>query len=120
LTSSEIQAIFDAGSAGICKDEDGDGFRPPEDCDETDPSINPNGIELPGNFVDENCDGNLGDCSPCNEWRNHGEYIRCTSQAINVLVDGGALTEEEGDALVSSAARSDVGKKSFVPPPECQ
>lgn len=119
LSPAEILAIYDAGSAGKCKDEDNDGFRPPDDCDETDAGINPDGLELPGNFVDENCDGDLGDCSPCNTWRNHGEYIRCTSQAVSLLVSGGALTEEEGDALVSSAARSDVGKKSFVPPPEC-
>ena len=36
LSESEIKAIGDAGSAGVCEDEDGDGFRPPLDCDETD------------------------------------------------------------------------------------
>lgn len=112
-----------------CSDLDSDGFGTPgseacpagiqEDCNDDDTFINPEALELPGNLVDENCDGNLGDCSPCNEWRNHGEYIRCVSQAVTAFVNGEAITEGEGDALVSSAARSDVGKKSFVPPPEC-
>lgn len=119
LNHGEILAIFEAGSAGKCKDEDGDGFRPPEDCDETDPSINPDGLELPGNSVDENCDGDLGNCYPCLDWQNHGKYVRCVAHAVNDLVDAGFITEDEGDVLVSSAAQSDIGKTGFVPP-ECQ
>jgi hypothetical protein len=118
LSPTEIQAIYGAASYGQCKDEDGDGFRPPEDCDETDPSINPDGIELPGNFVDENCDGSLGDVDPCAEWQNHGKYVRAVAHAVNDLVDAGLLTEEEGDVLVSSAAQSKIGKTGYVPP-EC-
>ena len=106
-------------------DQDGDGFSPPEDCNEGDPDINPDAVELPGNFVDENCDGNLGDCDPCGNpatglpWKNHGQYVRCVAHAVEDLVVGGNLSEEEGDALVTSAAMSDIGKKDFVPP-ECQ
>lgn len=48
----------------------------------------------------ENCDGNLGSCDPCREWRNHGEYIRCVSGEAESLVSTGALTREEGDVLV--------------------
>ena len=36
-----VGKIVSDARAGKCKDEDGDGFRPPEDCDETDASINP-------------------------------------------------------------------------------
>jgi hypothetical protein len=119
LTQGQIQATVDAGSAGVCLDEDGDGFSPPEDCDETDPNINPGAFEMPGNFVDENCDGNLGDCDPCSDWRNHGQYVRCVSHEVNDLVGQGYLTEEEGDVLVTSAAQSDIGKTGYTPP-ECQ
>ncbi len=118
LLAGEIQAIFDAGSAGKCKDEDGDGFRPLADCDETNAAINPNAVELPGNFVDENCDGSLGDVDPCADWQNHGKYVRAVAHAVNDLVGAGLITEEEGDALVSSAAMSKIGKSGFVPP-EC-
>ena len=113
LTAAEIQEMYLAGSAGICNDEDGDGFRPPLDCDDTNPSINPDALELPGNFTDENCDGNLGNCHPCIDWRNHGDYVRCVAHAVNDL--DGLLSDEEGDNLVSSAAQSDIGKRGFFP-----
>ncbi len=118
LLVSEIQAIFDAGSAGKCKDEDGDGFRPPADCDEMDPDVNPDAVEINFNFVDENCDGNLGECDPCSTWRNHGEYVRCVAAGVSDCSINN-FTPEEANDLVNSAAMSNVGKTGFVPP-ECQ
>ena len=59
------------------------------------------------------------DCDPCFSWKNHCEYIQCVSQNVRVMVSNGDLTKEEGHVLVSSAARSDIGKKNYVPP-ECQ
>jgi RHS repeat-associated protein len=39
-------------------DDDGDGFTENQgDCDDSDPTINPNGIDVPGNAIDEDCDG---------------------------------------------------------------
>lgn len=38
-------------------DADGDGFSPPQDCDDTRSSVRPGKPEVPGNAVDENCDG---------------------------------------------------------------
>ena len=102
-----------------CIDEDGDGSTYPTDCDDSDPLINPDAVELPGNFVDENCDGSLGDVDPCLDWKSHGEYVRNVAHAVNDLVAAGILTEDQGDDLVSSAAMSKVGKKGFVPV-ECQ
>lgn len=111
------------GSGGVVTvnlaDMDGDGFPVPEDCNDEDPDINPAAEELPGNFIDENCDGNLGVCDPCGDWSSHGQYVRCVVQDVEILVGAGVLTEEEGDALATSAARSEIGKKGFEPP-ECQ
>jgi YVTN family beta-propeller protein len=110
-----------------CVDVDGDGYGSPggascpngaaEDCNDDDPEINPAAFEVPGNLVDENCDGDLGPCCPFLDWRNHGQYVRCVAQDAEALVETGLLTQEEADALVSSSARTDIGKKDFVPDP---
>jgi gliding motility-associated-like protein len=44
----------------ISCDGDGDGFTPDVDCDDTNPAVNPDAIEICENGIDDNCDGVQG------------------------------------------------------------
>ena len=57
-------------TAQSCTDADGDGFAVgdtscgPKDCDDTDPTVNPNATEICGDAIDNNCDGRIDTADP--------------------------------------------------------
>ena len=94
------------------EDLDGDGYLACKtDCDDLEGMIHSNAYDLPGNAVDENCDGSLGACDPDTDWKNHGQFVRCVAHEVDDLIALGILTQEKGDELIANAAKSDVGKR---------
>ena len=90
-------------------DADGDGHGADVDCDDLDASINPGAVDLPGNRLDEDCDGSLGACDPDGVWRNHGEFVACVAREAASLVAAGSISHATGRLLIRQAAHTSPG-----------
>ena len=52
-----------------------------------------------------------GECSCEIEWKNHGDYVKCVTQAAKVHAANDLIDQKKKSIIVSEAARSDCGKK---------
>ncbi len=65
------------GPISFCPDLDGDGFFPPEDCNDFNPSSFPGAPEICGDGRDNNCDGATDEsCSACTDVDGDGFFAQ--------------------------------------------
>ncbi len=83
---SSVEQFLDPGT-GSCTDGDGDGFCAADDCDDSDPNINPGQSEICGDGVDNDCDGAVDEgCGIC---LNKGDICTSNSQCCSNKCKGG-------------------------------
>lgn len=74
--------------AAIPIDVDGDGFSPPQDCDDTDPNVNPSAAENCEDGIDNDCDGSADtdrEClSACELAVLDNSYLGCGFYALDL------------------------------------
>jgi len=105
---SGYETAYVSGNSGplaclMISDVDNDGYSVPDDCDDTDPAINPGAPELPGNQIDENCDGFV-ECDPT-EFCIFGLYVSCVRDACQPLIDDNVITQQECSELIQRNRR---------------
>jgi Concanavalin A-like lectin/glucanases superfamily len=115
LTASEIQAIYDAGSAGKCKFQDSDGDGIPDAQDDCINSIVSSTVvigdcnsNVPNTVFSNGC--TISDrVQRCAESaQNHGQFVSCVSHLTNELKRGGVISGQQKAAIQSCAAQSNI------------
>jgi len=87
-------------------DSDGDGVPDAQDnCPNTPAGV---AVDAHGCSIDQlvPCAGPVSGGT----WKNHGAYVSAVAKTAEAFLAEGLITEEEKDALVSAAARSNCGK----------
>lgn len=83
-----------SGSSGVGSSDD-------DSCPNTAPGdvVNTDGCSIPQL------------CPTDATYKNHGEYVSCVATTTEAFLEAGLITGAEKGAIVSTAAKSDVGKK---------
>ncbi len=113
LSACEIEGIVNAGSAGKCKDTDGDGVTDGQDsCP---------GSNISSTVVIDGCDSGVPNsvfASGCTVSdriqqcaqvaRNHGQFVSCVALFTIALKKAGVITDQQKGAIQSCAAQSNI------------
>ena len=109
VASQAVAGLYELFASDLVPDADGDGMLSFCECDDHDATARPGAVDLPGDAVDQDCDG-VAACDPA-DYTGHGSYVTCVSREANRLAAEGRISTAERSALVRDASRSGVGKR---------
>ena len=49
-------------------------------------------------------------CACDNDWKNHGQYVKCVFEVTNIAQKAGIISGKEKGEIVSEASKSDCGR----------
>jgi hypothetical protein len=103
LNNDCLDPVWPSVAGTIEADDDGDGSSEClGDCDDAVAGVHPQAADLPGNAVDEDCDGTFA-CDPASEWKTRGSYVACVAGACRGLEAAGLVTRQECAAILRQA-----------------
>lgn len=108
LVANENQSDFDGDGTGDACDSDDDADNIPDNLDNCPGSTLGDLIDATGCSSTQLFEVH---CPSSGEYRNHGQYVSCVVDEAERQVEIGLLNEEDKGSIVSTAAKSDVGKK---------
>jgi len=80
----------------VAADADGDGSPAGQDCNDTNPGIRPGAVDIPGNGVDEDCDGRDATVRLASGfgygWKAYRRYTIATSLSVTKIPAGAKVT----------------------------
>jgi len=87
-------------------------FRSPSDVDSDGVSNDEDACpDTPEGAVVDASGCSIAQLCPCDDgWRNHGRYVSCVAHAAEQFLAAELISEEQKDAEVSAAARTDCGR----------
>ena len=103
LNNDCLDPVWPALAGTIEADDDGDG--PSEcvgDCDDAEAGVHPEAADLPGDAIDDDCDGTPA-CDPASGWKARGNFAACVVRACSQLEGAGLVTRQECAAILRQA-----------------
>lgn len=94
LSYTEYGSGGDYGTPGSansrCRaDADGDGYNEVLDCDDNNPNVHPDALEVPNNQIDDDCDGSIDELTPVS-----GAVI-----ITELMIDTSAVSDGDGEYI---------------------